>query len=308
MIVDYLIATKTKTMLKKLLRLLLLCILPQASYQLRAQESAVDILVEWNSCHNNQELSSFGNLYHDSVFYYGKNVSNDYCSNSKSKALLGKVYSQYLQNVKERTIGKYFIRLDFDKLVTYNGKTNSYPSYLVLRRGEEGLKICVEGDKITDRALSQKYRSDIPNDYITGDFDGDGQLEKAWVVQPSIKSYDECEGKCTSKIYFSDYSIPIIIYDGSIDLNINNLGDLNNDGIDEIGVGRVWFQSTRQFYSVYVMCHSNWKEAIVVDIHTMDSTWPIVQRVGDKIKINEIVDSSEGYFERTRLIDFPEVY
>ena len=72
------------------------------------------------------------------------------------------------------------------KVVTYNGKTNSYPSYLVLRRGEEALKICVEGDKITDRTLSQKYRSDIPNDYITGDFDGDGQLEKAWVVRPSV--------------------------------------------------------------------------------------------------------------------------
>lgn len=308
MIIDYLIATKTKTMLKRLSQLLLLCILPQASYQLSAQESAVDILVEWNSYHNNQELSGFGSLYHDSVYYYGKNVSNDYCSNSKSKALSGKSYIQYLQNVQERTIGKYFIRLDFDKLVTYNGKTNTYPSYLVLRKGEEGLKICVEGDKITDRTLSQKYRSDIPNDYITGDFDGDGQLEKAWVVQPSIKSYDECEGKCTSKVYFSDYSIPIITYGGCIDLNIENLGDFNNDGIDEIGVERVWITSTRNFYVVYVMCHSNWKEAIVVDIHTMDSTWPIVQRVGDKIKINEIVDSSEGYFERTRLIDFPEVH
>jgi len=55
-----------------------------------------------------------------------------------------------------------------------------------LRRGEEALKICVEGDKITDRTLSQFYRSDIPNDYITGDFDGDGQLEKAWVVRPSV--------------------------------------------------------------------------------------------------------------------------
>jgi len=296
-------------MLKRISQLLLLCILPQASYQLRAQESAVDILVKWNSYHNNQEISSFRKLYHDSVFYYGKNVSNDYCSNSKSKSLLGKSYSQYLQNVQERAMGKYFVKLDFDKLVTYNGKTNSYPSYLVLRRGEEGLKICVEGDKLTDRTLSQKYRSDIPNDFITGDFDGDGQLEKAWVVQPSFKSYDECEGKCTSMIYFSDYSIPIITYDSSIDLNINNLGDLNNDGIDEIGAERVWFQSTRQFYSVYVMCHHNWKEAIVVDIHTMDSTWPIVQRVGDKIKINEIIDSPEGYFfERTRLIDFPEVY
>ena len=309
MIVDYLFGTKTKTMLKRLSHLLLLCLLTQASHQLRAQESAVDILVKWNSYHNNQELSSFRRLYHDSVFYYGKNVSNDYCSNSKSRALSVKSYSQYLQNVHERAIGKYFVKLDFEKVVTYNGKTTSYPSYIVLRRGEEELKICVEGDKLTDRTLTKKYRSNIPKDYITGDFDGDGQLEKAWVVQPSFKGYDECEGKCTSKIYFSDYSIPIITYDGSIDLIINNLGDLNNDGIDEIGAERVWFQSTKQFYSVYVMCHYNWKEAIVVDIHTMESTWPIVRAVGEKIKINEIVDSAEeGYFERTRLIDFPEVY
>jgi len=309
LIVDYLFGTKTKTMLKRLSNLLLLCLLTQVSHHLRAQESAVDILVKWNSYHNNKASSGFQNLYHDSVFYYGKSVSNDYCSNSKSKALLGKSYSQYLQNVQERSMGKYFVKLDFEKVVTYNGKTTSYPGYLVLRRGEEGLKICVEGDKLTDGTLTKKYRSNIPKDYITGDFDGDGQLEKAWVVQPSFKSYDECEGRCTSKIYFSDYSIPIITYDGSIDLNINNLGDLNNDGIDEIGAERVWFQSTRQFYSVYVMCHSNWKEAIVVDIHTMESTWPIVRAVGEKIKINEIVDSAEeGYFERTHLIDFPDVY
>ena len=296
-------------MLKRLSQLLLLCLLTQASHQLRAQESAVDILVKWNSYHNNQELSSFRRLYHDSVFYYGKNVSNDYCSNSKSRALSGKSYSQHLQNVQERALGKYFIRLDFDKLVTYNGKTTSYPSYIVLRRGEEELKICVEGDKLTDRTLTKKYRSNIPKDYITGDFDGDGQLEKAWVVRPEIAGYIDNEGEYSCEIYFSDYSIPIITYGGCIDLNIENLGDFNNDGVHEIGVERVWATSTRNFYIVYAMCHYNWKEAIVVDIHTIESTWPIVRAVGEKIKINELVDSAEeGYFERTRLIDFPEVY
>ena len=296
-------------MLKRLSQLLLLCLLTQASHQLRAQESAVDILVKWNSYHNNQELSGFQNLYHDSVFYYGMRVSNQYCSDSKSKALSGKSYTQYLQNVQERAIGKYFIRLDFDKLVTYNGKTSSYPSYIVLRRGEEELKICVEGDKLTDRTLTKKYRSNIPKDYITGDFDGDGQLEKAWVVRPEIAGYIDNEGEYSCEIYFSDYSIPIITYGGCIDLNIENLGDFNNDGVHEIGVERVWATSTRNFYIVYAMCHYNWKEAIVVDIHTMESTWPIVRAVGEKIKINELVDSAEeGYFERTRLIDFPEVY
>lgn len=293
--------------MRLLLSFLILCQL-QLPQVLNAQESAVDVLVEWNRRHNHLEIDGFKNLYHNSVLYYGRKVSHESCSNAKSKALSGGLYSQYLQNVQERAIGKHFIRLDFDKVVTYQGKTNSYPSYIVLRRGEEGLKICVESDEITDRTLTQKYRSTIPDEYIMGDFDGDGQLEKAWVVQPSFKSYDECEGKCTSKIYFSDHSIPIITYDGSIDLNIANLGDLNNDGVDEIGAGRVWFQSTRQFYSVYVMCYSTWKEAIVVDIHTIESTWPIVQGVGYKVKINEIIDSSEGYFERTRLIDFPEVY
>ena len=239
-------------MLKRLSKILLIILLLQASDHLSAQESAVDILVGWNSYHNNQELSGFGSLYHDSVFYYGKKASNQYCSNSKSKALSGKSYSQYLQNVQERTIGKYFIRLDFAKWVTYNGKTNSYPSYMVLRRGEEGLKICVEGDKITDRTLTQKYRSNIPENYITGDFDGDGQLEKAWVVRPEITGYIDNEGDYSCEIHCSDYSIPIITYGGCIDLNIENLGDLNNDGIDEIGVERVWLTFPRciKIYSI----------------------------------------------------------
>ena len=111
-----------------------------------------------------------------------------------------------MQNVQERAMGKYFVKLDFDKLVTYNGKTNSYPSYLVLRRGEEGLKICVEGDKLTDRTLSQKYRSDIPNDFITGDFDGDGQLEKAWVVRPEI-TFDANTNSYKTKNLFDDFDL-----------------------------------------------------------------------------------------------------
>lgn len=265
-------------MLKRLSQLLLLFLLTQASYQLRAQESAVDILVEWNSCHNNQELSSFGSLYHDSVFYYGKNVSNDYCSNSKSKALSGKSYSQYLQNVQERTIGKYFIRLDFDKLVTYHGKTNSYPSYLVLRRGEEGLKICVEGDKITDRTLSQKYRSDIPNDYIIGDFDGDGQLEKAWVVRPSIIDPDmmECEDGCFVTIRFSDVSIPDIKANG-IGGTLKNLGDLNGDGLDELGMERWWFQSCWQPYYIFTNVHYKWMNPITIDSHCDQPKPPVDQ-------------------------------
>lgn len=292
-------------MLKRISQLLLLCILTQASHQLRAQESAVDILVKWNSYHNNQELSSFRRLYHDSVFYYGKNVSNDYCSNSKSRALSGKSYSQHLQNVQERALGKYFIRLDFDKLVTYNGKTTSYPSYIVLRRGEEGLKICVEGDKLTDRTLTKKYRSNIPKDCITGDFDGDGQLEKAWVVRPEIMDADlGCPGGCYVKIRFSESSIPEIKAHG-IGGTLTNLTDLNEDGIDEVGMERWWFQGCWQPYFIFTNIQYGWYNPITFETHCDQPHFPVEfnHQTGMTI-LNEAIMSEEtewqvGTFSKT---------
>ena len=260
-----------------------------------AQESAVDVLVEWNSYHNNQELSGFQNLYHDSVFYYGMRVSNQYCSDSKSKALSGKSYTQYLQNVQERAIGKYFIRLDFDKLVTYNGKTSSYPSYIVLRRGEEELKICVEGDKLTDRTLTKKYRSNIPKDYITGDFDGDGQLEKAWVVRPEILNPDlgQCQGGCYVTIRFSESSIPEIKAHG-IGGTLTNLADLNEDGIDEIGMERWWFQSCWQPYFIFTNIQYGWYNPFTLESHCDQPHFPVEynQQTGETI-LNEAVMSEE---------------
>lgn len=86
---------------------------------------------------------------------------------------------------------------------------------------------------------------------LYGDFNGDGVKEYAWVKSPERldDSYnidwgmeDErgdlhmyCPGGCNSVLYFSDKSIVPITIENSWGGKLENFGDLNNDGSDNIG-------------------------------------------------------------------------
>ncbi|WP_298326729.1 hypothetical protein [uncultured Dokdonia sp.] len=85
---------------------------------------------------------------------------------------------------------------------------------------------------------------------VYGDFNGDGKKEYAWVKAPErLDDYDidwgeddargdlafYCPGGCNSIIYFSDRSIVPITIEHSFGGSLENYGDLNNDGSDNLG-------------------------------------------------------------------------
>lgn len=113
--------------------------------------------------------------------------------------------------------------------------------------------------------ISAFSRSDIkiPKNAIKGDFNGDGKPEFAWLVPPKESECDgDCSGNCTSYIKFSDRSIPSIKVEMCIDGDPANLGDLNRNGNDEIGLLPGWCTSCWRGYNVYTFKNGKWIFAV----------------------------------------------
>jgi serine/threonine protein kinase len=130
--------------------------------------------------------------------------------------------------------------------------------------------------------------SDIPSDAVSGDFNGDGTLDYMLIQKPELASNnEECVGDCISYIKFSDPSIPEIEVPNSIGGTPSNLGDLNGNGTDEIGLLPDSFSSCWREYFVWTFTNQSWGY-LVDPISTHCNQWE------DGIRPIEIDPSRSG--------------
>lgn len=93
---------------------------------------------------------------------------------------------------------------------------------------------------------------------IIGDFNGDGRSETA-VLSLKDSTYECYEfDKETSLVSFSNKGIPTLAVKGEIFGHIQNLGDINGDGRDEIGLYSFAGYSNFRFYYVYGLRKGKW--------------------------------------------------
>jgi len=115
------------------------------------------VISNWTDGLNNRDLSSLHNLYAENVHYYGKYLTPDEIVSIQRKLL--EKYDDFNQaivsDITSQTTSNGDIRLDFTKRVFYNSQTDDYPSYLIIRKYDNGFKIVTESDLVTDRNLSK---------------------------------------------------------------------------------------------------------------------------------------------------------
>ena len=100
-------------------------------------------------------------------------------------------------------------------------------------------------------------------DTIKGDFNGDGKIEYAYSESNPAEYYslDEVDDGKLNNITFSNPTIPAIETKFQIE-RLTNEGDLNGDGIDEIGFNKRAI-SRICGYTVYSLSRTNqWKELL----------------------------------------------
>ncbi|MBL0202185.1 MAG: hypothetical protein IPP81_19115 [Chitinophagaceae bacterium] len=222
------------------------------------------VVSDWNNAHSSKDIGVLLNLYDNSILYYGTQKDKNSCI--ESKLSLFKKYPDYYQqifgNIQKEKINETDIKCSFVKRVTINQQTKDYPSYLIFSKKQDIWKIINEGDLVTDKYLAKAKDVVIPKDAVKGDYNGDGVLDYAWLVPPNKSECEECGGNCTSYIKFSDNSIPSIKVEMCIGGTPTNLGDLNKNGSDEIGMLPGWCTSCWRDYIVYTYKNDKWIFAV----------------------------------------------
>jgi hypothetical protein len=223
------------------------------------------LVQEWNKAHISKDINVFSNLFDNTVLFYGTQKSKKSCIESKSSSFkkYPDFYQQIYGDIQIENIDESEVKCSFVKRVTVKQVTTDYPSYLIFRKIDGDWKIITEGDLVTDKNLAKTKTVKIPEDAIKGDFNGDGVFEYAWLVPPKIDEEGmECVGDCISYIKFSETTIPPIKINDCISGRPDNLGDLNNDGKDEIGLLPGWFTSCWRAYYVWTLKNRKWIYAV----------------------------------------------
>lgn len=153
---------------------LLVALVTQAQTEIVNRTKIKSLVEEWNLAHNEKDVSGFEKLYASNVLFYCQQLSRQECLKKKSK--LFSTYQKFDQKIisKALVITAYtsgIIKCDFTKEVTFNSKTKQYPSYLLLRKFEDGYVIVGESDEITDHNLKYKLNLGSSVDVRDGDND-----------------------------------------------------------------------------------------------------------------------------------------
>lgn len=226
-----------------------------------------EIVEQWNAAHTLNNLSEFSALYAENVLYYGSHFSTEETCARKRKFI--EKYPDYYQQIfgeieeVKDNLDSNRVTCKFIKRVVFKGETTDYPSYLVLKKNENKWQIIEESDLVTDKNLSRNTSQAIPKDAIKGDFNGDGKTEFAWLIPPRLtEDESSCIGKCIGFIVFSDKTLDRISVNDCIGGIPDDLGDLNQDGKDEIGILPMWFTSCWKDYHVWSYGEKKWYEPV----------------------------------------------
>lgn len=253
---------------------LLLCLLYLNSNAQQVKDPAA-LVQEWNVANNKQDIGTLILFYDNEVMFYGTKLKKQDCI--AGKLSIFKKYpsldQQIAGEIKSATLENGDVKCSFDKAVNTNGTSKTYASYLVFRKVSNTWKIVAESDLTTDANV--EIRKLKAKGAVPCDADGDGVKEYAYLVPPPIDTTQEMtclDDSCVAHIRFSNKAIPDILIPNCIGGAVDVLGDLNDDGKDEIGINPGWWTSCWSGYHVFTLKNGKWINAVPV-ISTHCNQW-----------------------------------
>lgn len=221
-----------------------------------------DVYLVWNEAHNQRDSAALVSLFYQTVKYYGVRMSREKLVNTKMNFL--RRNANYRQEAMgpvsfEAEDGNSVIR--FVKRTINGNQVQVIPASLKLMETKKGWLIIEESDSVTD--IRSANAGKIPEDAITGDFNGDGRKESVWLQVPKIKEAEmECDGDCTAYLKSNNPSFTSFAIENCIGSLPTNLGDLDGNGTDEIGLLHDWFTSCWKAYYVFTLKNNKWQRLI----------------------------------------------
>lgn len=144
---------------------------------------------------------------------------------------------------------------------------------------------CVSDSKTIS---ADKTAAITPPKVISGDFNGDGKPDTVSLIKPQLnKEGTACvDSTCMVFIRFSDSSISPISIKNCIGGTLENLGDLNGDGKDDLGILPGTINGCWHDYLVYSYKNNEWVKPIA-PIPTHCNQWKAHIKPVEKDSLNK---------------------
>lgn len=137
----------------------------------------------------------------------------------------------------------------------------------------------------------------------SADFNGDGKTEKCFIEGPKIDdSGFDCVDGCFCMVSFSDKSIAPLVVEKSIGATLDIIGDLDGDGVIEVGFYTEWFTSNWQNYLVFTYVKGQWYQ-VVEPFAIWSPHIDEVRAKGQKL-VQRVANGSDKLFIYTSEMDY----
>lgn len=230
---------------------------------LTTEDEIKQMTLRWNQAVLTRDFNDLIYLYNEDVLYYGQIKKSKECVGIKRN------YIAKNPDFNQRIIGELDVKIisDFEAICHFSkevfivsSKSKVYQSYLYFVKNDDRWEISVESDEITDK--NTIYRSVMPDETISGDFNGDGILDMMWLQDAIAIPGTEFSTLNNTSIHFNNINLPHITTKNNAGGYLLNLGDLADNGYDMIGFWQYNIMGCWRSFYVYTLNKGKWILAV----------------------------------------------
>lgn len=213
---------------------------------------------KWNAAVNLRDQKSLEELFAPQVYFYTLEIPGVEAAKQKvERANSDPTWGQkIISDIEIDVLDDGSFKTSFTKQSDSSRGTHTYRAYLIWKNLNGKWVIIRESDLLTDQ--NQEHHTKIPDNAISGDFDGDGKTDHLW-IEATYDDNDYIIGK--AKLGSDNKALEGLTFKATRGVFIENLGRLSDTQIDFLGVIPAYDSSFTQYYT-YVFSNGGWIKPI----------------------------------------------